>query len=151
MRPYFEEWLSLDVFSISLTSSQPPVWVSPQQLQATQSLTTLFQHINHCTFLMTEIASDERNRGQRTSSFTILSNTSSSSSPGKGLQKSNEETHDERDKSKLKKFTSPTNISYMSTPSPHQSTALVQDTSVSTYSDSKSIDWYVELILYIMI
>lgn len=37
-----------------------------------------------CTFLMMEIASDERNLGYRTSSLTIESKTSSSSSPGKG-------------------------------------------------------------------
>jgi len=36
------------------------------------------------TRLIIEMASVDRNRGYRTSSFTILSNTSSSSSPGKG-------------------------------------------------------------------
>ena len=36
------------------------------------------------TFLIMEMASDERNLGYRTSSLTIESNTSSSSSPGKG-------------------------------------------------------------------
>ena len=36
------------------------------------------------TFLMIEMASDERNLGYLTSSLTIESNTSSSSSPGKG-------------------------------------------------------------------
>ena len=36
------------------------------------------------TFLMIEIASEERNLGYRTSSLTIESNTSSSSSPGNG-------------------------------------------------------------------
>ena len=36
------------------------------------------------TFLIIDMASDERNRGYLTSSLTILSNTSSSSSPGNG-------------------------------------------------------------------
>lgn len=38
----------------------------------------------HLTLLIIEMASVERNRGYLTSSFTILSKTSSSSSPGKG-------------------------------------------------------------------
>ena len=67
---------------------------------------------NILTLLMMAIASRERNLGYRTSSFTIESNTSSSSSPGNG--------------------DSPTNISNIRTPSPHQSTALVYDVSVRT-------------------
>ena len=64
------------------------------------------------TLLIIAIASRERNLGYLTSSFTIESNTSSSSSPGNGL--------------------SPTNISKMRTPSPHQSTARVYEVSVNT-------------------
>ena len=56
--------------------------------------------------------SNDKNLGYRTSSLTILSKTSSSSSPGNG--------------------DSPTNISKMSTPSPHQSTARVYEVSVNT-------------------
>lgn len=42
-------------------------------------------HWRHCaTFCMMETDSGERNLGYRTLSFTILSNTSSSSSPGNG-------------------------------------------------------------------
>uniref|UniRef100_A0A6B0UIV7 Putative secreted protein n=1 Tax=Ixodes ricinus TaxID=34613 RepID=A0A6B0UIV7_IXORI len=62
--------------------------------------------------LMMAMASMDRNRGYLTSSCTMLSNTSSSSSPGKG--------------------DSPTSISKSSTPRPHQSTARVYEVSVST-------------------
>lgn len=41
-------------------------------------------YYNVLTRLIIEMASVDRNRGYLTSSFTILSNTSSSSSPGKG-------------------------------------------------------------------
>ena len=54
---------------------------------------------------MIAIDSNDKNLGYRTSSLTMLSKTSSSSSPGNG--------------------DSPTSISKISTPRPHQSTALV--------------------------
>lgn len=44
----------------------------------------IFLIISFLTRLIIEMASVDRNRGYLTSSFTILSNTSSSSSPGKG-------------------------------------------------------------------
>ena len=69
--------------------------------------------------LMIAIDSVLRNLGYRTSSLTIESNTSSSSSPGKG--------------------DSPTNISNMRTPRPHQSTARVYDVSVNTSGARNSV------------
>lgn len=87
------------------------------------------------TLRIIAIASSDKKRGYRTSSFTIESKTSSSSSPGNG------------DCSEIcihelyvwfvswyneKKLTSPTSISNIKTPKPHQSTALVYDVSVST-------------------
>lgn len=44
----------------------------------------IFLIISFLTRLIIEMSSVDRNRGYLTSSFTILSNTSSSSSPGKG-------------------------------------------------------------------
>ena len=64
------------------------------------------------TLLIIAIDSRDRNLGYRTSSLTMLSNTSSSSSPGNG--------------------DSPTSISNIKTPRPHQSTARVYDVSVKT-------------------
>ena len=89
-----------------------------------KTLTYLYRLISNCsseiinfsnftlTLLMMAMDSRERNLGYLTSSLTMLSNTSSSSSPGNG--------------------DSPTSISKMSTPRPHQSTARVYDVSVKT-------------------
>lgn len=84
------------------------------------------------------MASDERNRGYRTSSFTMLSKTSSSSSPGNGDYKKTIVIRNVLNWITIRlnetstSLTSPTSISYMRTPSPHQSTARVYDVSVRT-------------------
>ena len=79
-------------------------------------LNTVTTKINADSQLITRriiaMDSNDKNLGYRTSSLTILSKTSSSSSPGNG--------------------DSPTSISKMSTPSPHQSTARVYEVSVNT-------------------
>ena len=62
-------------------------------------------HLSLHTRRIIAIDSNDKNLGYRTSSLTMLSKTSSSSSPGNG--------------------DSPTSISKISTPRPHQSTALV--------------------------
>lgn len=53
----------------------------------------IFLIISFLTRLIIEMASVDRNRGYLTSSFTILSNTSSSSSPGKGDYNRSDKPH----------------------------------------------------------
>ena len=83
-----------------------------------------YLHLSLHTRRMIAIDSNDKNLGYRTSSLTMLSKTSSSSSPGNG--------------------DSPTSISKISTPRPHQSTALVYDVSVKTKNDQASyvIEYY---------